>query len=127
MRRWLSSAHRSSLAAEARRRMLAPLLERGWALHPERDAIQKTFVFDSRASPFPSSARGDSPFCAAFSFMTRVAMVAEKLDHHPEWTNVYGRVDVTLTTHDAGGVSEKDVELANLMDAFAGELAKHDQ
>jgi 4a-hydroxytetrahydrobiopterin dehydratase len=71
----------------------------------ERDAICRTFRF--------------SDFTAAFAFMTRTAIMAEKLDHHPEWFNVYNRVDVTLTTHDAGGVTELDVTLAGLMDTAA--------
>ena len=71
----------------------------------ERDAIQRTFRF--------------ADFAAAFAFMTRVALMAEKLDHHPEWFNVYNRVDVTLTTHDADGVTELDVKLATFMDMAA--------
>lgn len=71
----------------------------------ERDAIQRTFRF--------------ADFTAAFGFMTRTALMAEKLDHHPEWFNVYNRVDVTLTTHDADGVTELDVTLAGLMDMAA--------
>jgi 4a-hydroxytetrahydrobiopterin dehydratase len=70
-----------------------------------RDAITRTFRF--------------SDFAAAFGFMTRTALMAEKLDHHPEWFNVYNRVDVTLTTHDADGVTELDVTLAGLMDMAA--------
>jgi len=70
-----------------------------------RDAIQRTYRF--------------ADFTAAFGFMTRTALMAEKLDHHPEWFNVYNRVDVTLTTHDADGVTELDVTLAKLMDAAA--------
>jgi 4a-hydroxytetrahydrobiopterin dehydratase len=70
-----------------------------------RDAIQRTYRF--------------SDFTAAFGFMTRTALMAEKLDHHPEWFNVYNRVDVTLTTHDADGVTELDVTLAKLMDMAA--------
>ena len=69
-------------------------------------ALEKTFVF------------GD--FVQAFGFMTRAAMVAEKMDHHPEWFNVYRTVAVTLSTHDAGGLTERDVELAEKMDALAG-------
>ena len=72
----------------------------------ERDAIQRTFRV--------------SDFTAAFGFMTRMALMAEKLDHHPEWFNVYNRVEVTLATHDANGVTELDVELASFMDAAAG-------
>lgn len=71
----------------------------------ERDAITRTFRF--------------ADFPAAFAFMTRCALAAERMDHHPEWTNVYNRVVVTLTTHDAGGLTEKDVALAHVMDAAA--------
>ena len=70
----------------------------GWAAAEGRDAITRTFQFKD--------------FNAAFGFMTRAALAAEKLDHHPEWFNVYNRVEVTLTTHDAGGLSQRDVELA---------------
>ena len=77
----------------------------GWAAADGRDAITKTFRF--------------ADFNAAFGWMTRVALAAEKLDHHPEWFNVYSRVEVTLATHDAGGVTALDVELAKLMDAAA--------
>lgn len=59
-------------------------------------------------------------FNAAFAFITRVAMLAEKLDHHPEWFNVYNKVDVTLSTHDAGGVTAKDIEMAKAMERYAG-------
>jgi 4a-hydroxytetrahydrobiopterin dehydratase len=75
----------------------------GWADVPGRDAIAKKFVF--------------ADFNAAFGFMSRVALMAEKMDHHPEWFNVYKTVDVTLATHDAGGVTEKDIALAKFMDA----------
>ena len=71
----------------------------------ERDAIRRTFRF--------------ADFTAAFGWMTRMALMAEKLDHHPEWFNVYNRVDVTLTTHDADGVTELDVRLAKMMDSAA--------
>lgn len=77
----------------------------GWSAAEGRDAIVKTFKF--------------ADFNAAFGWMTRVALAAEKLDHHPEWFNVYSRVEVTLATHDAGGVTALDVELAKLMDAAA--------
>ena len=70
-----------------------------------RDAIVRSFRF--------------SDFTAAFGWMTRMALMAEKLDHHPEWFNVYNRVDVTLATHDAGGVTELDVRLAEMMDSAA--------
>ena len=75
----------------------------GWrAADESRDAIVKEFRFKD--------------FNAAFGFMSRVALYAERHDHHPEWLNVYNRVDITLTTHDAGGVSDKDVALAHFMD-----------
>ena len=82
----------------------------GWIAVDGREAIQKTFRFKD--------------FNQAFGFMTRVALHAEKLDHHPEWFNVYNRVEVTLATHDAGGVTELDVKLARLMDAAAGTLGE---
>lgn len=84
--------------------VLAPLLANGWAMADGREAIVKTFRFKD--------------FNAAFGWMTRVAMWAEKLDHHPEWSNVYRTVTVTLTTHDAGGLTALDVELAGKMDAM---------
>src|SRR5665213_3322341 len=74
----------------------------GWAEVAGRDAITRTFVFKD--------------FNQAFGFMTRAALVAEKMDHHPEWSNVYKNVEVTLSTHDAGGVTELDVKLAEAMD-----------
>lgn len=78
----------------------------GWrAAEGERDAILKTFKF--------------ADFNAAFGFMTRVALMADKLDHHPEWFNVYNRVEVLLATHDADGVTELDVKLATFMDSIA--------
>ncbi len=78
----------------------------GWsAVDGDRDAITKTFKFKD--------------FNAAFGWMTRMALAAEKLDHHPEWFNVYNRVEVVLTTHDADGVTELDLTLATMMDAAA--------
>ena len=77
----------------------------GWAAAPGRDAITKSYRF--------------TDFNAAFGWMTRVALAAEKLDHHPEWFNVYNRVEVTLATHDADGVTELDVRLAQIMNAAA--------
>jgi len=74
----------------------------GWSAAEGRDALAKTFRFKD--------------FNAAFGWMTRIALAAEKMDHHPEWFNVYNRVEVTLATHDADGVTELDVELARIMD-----------
>jgi 4a-hydroxytetrahydrobiopterin dehydratase len=92
------------LSGEARKAALAKL--KGWSDVSGRDAISKKFVF--------------ADFNQAFGFMTRAALVAEKLDHHPEWFNVYKTVEVTLSTHDAGGLTELDIELAETMDKFAG-------
>jgi 4a-hydroxytetrahydrobiopterin dehydratase len=91
------------LSAEARRRALGGLP--GWTDVQGRDAIGKTFVFKD--------------FNEAFGFMTRAALVAEKMDHHPEWHNVYKTVEVVLSTHDAGGVTALDIELARAMNAIA--------
>ncbi len=87
----------------ARKAALAQLA--GWSEVNGRDAIAKKFVFKD--------------FSEAFGFMTRVALVAEKLDHHPEWFNVYKTVEVTLSTHDAGGLTELDVKLAGVMNKLA--------
>ena len=91
------------LAGEARKAALARL--KGWNETSGRDAITRKFVF--------------ADFNEAFGFMTRTALIAEKLDHHPEWFNVYKKVEVTLATHDAGGVTELDIELAEAMDKLA--------
>ncbi|KAB0266453.1 4a-hydroxytetrahydrobiopterin dehydratase [Microvirga brassicacearum] len=96
------------LTDEERAEML-PALE-GWALVEGRDAIHKTFVF------------GD--FNEAFGWMTRVAIAAEKRNHHPEWSNTYRRVEVTLTTHAAKGLTRNDVELAQDMDRFAAGMSQ---
>ena len=95
---------RHKLTGDARKAALARLA--GWSEAKGRDAITKKFVF--------------SDFNAAFGFMTRAALVAEKLDHHPEWFNVYKNVEVTLSTHDAGGLTDRDVTLAEAMDKLAG-------
>jgi 4a-hydroxytetrahydrobiopterin dehydratase len=95
---------RDKLSGDARKAALARIP--GWSETPGRDAIAKRFIFKD--------------FNAAFGFMTRAALVAEKMDHHPEWFNVYKTVDVTLSTHDAGGLTELDVKLAEAMDRLAG-------
>jgi 4a-hydroxytetrahydrobiopterin dehydratase len=92
------------LTADARKAALAKLA--GWSEVSGRDAITRKFVFKD--------------FNQAFGFMTRAALVAEKMDHHPEWFNVYKTVDVTLSTHDAGGLTDLDVKLAEAMNALAG-------
>ena len=91
------------LSAEARKQALGGIP--GWTEAPGRDAIGKTFVFKD--------------FNEAFGFMTRAALVAEKMDHHPEWRNVYKTVEVVLSTHDAGGLTVLDIELARAMNAIA--------
>ncbi|QIE40900.1 4a-hydroxytetrahydrobiopterin dehydratase [Meridianimarinicoccus aquatilis] len=88
----------------ADRSVLDPVLDRGWAMTDGRDAITKTFTF--------------SDFTEAFAWMTRAALFAEKMDHHPEWFNVYKTVTVTLSTHDAGGLSQLDVKLADKLDGI---------
>jgi 4a-hydroxytetrahydrobiopterin dehydratase len=92
------------LSQTARQAAMARLS--GWKDAEGRDAIAKRFTF--------------ADFKEAFGFMTQVALVAEKMDHHPEWTNVYKTVDVTLSSHDAGGVSERDIKLAEAIDRIAG-------
>ncbi len=94
----------ATLIAEQRAAALADLP--GWSLVEGRDAITKTFTFKN--------------FNAAFGWMSRVAMLAERMGHHPEWFNVYSRVEVTLSTHDVGGLSDLDVRMAKAMEAFAG-------
>jgi 4a-hydroxytetrahydrobiopterin dehydratase len=94
------------LSAEERKSALAALS--GWTEVDGKDAITRTFVFKD--------------FNEAFGFMSRAALVAEKSDHHPEWRNVYKTVEVELSTHDAGGVTARDVELAKAMNAIAAAL-----
>ena len=91
------------LSVEARRAALGELS--GWSETPGREAIAKTFIFKD--------------FNEAFGFMARAALVAEKKDHHPEWKNVYKTVEVVLATHDAGGVTRLDIELAKTMNTIA--------
>jgi 4a-hydroxytetrahydrobiopterin dehydratase len=100
-----SMAEMSPKQLDATERRTALLELRGWNLMSDRDAITRQFRF--------------TDFSAAFGFMTRVALAAEKADHHPEWTNVWNRVDILLTTHDAGGLSRRDIDLARIIDGLA--------
>ncbi len=93
------------LVGAQRREAVRELL--GWAEVEDRDAIRKVYHFGT--------------FIEAWGFMSQVALIAEKMDHHPEWFNVYNRVEIILSTHDAGGVSERDVKLAHAIDALAPE------
>ncbi|HVL70467.1 MAG TPA: 4a-hydroxytetrahydrobiopterin dehydratase [Beijerinckiaceae bacterium] len=90
--------------SESERAELLPALD-GWSLVEGRDAIRKRYDF--------------ADFVQAFGFMARVALVAERMNHHPEWSNVYRTVEVVLSTHDAGGLTRRDVELAQRMDQLA--------
>jgi len=94
------------LSDTARKTTLGPLLDNGWSMVDGRDAIAKTYQF--------------SDFVEAMGFMTRAALWAEKWNHHPEWVNVYNRVEVTLSTHDVGGLSALDAKLARKFDGLAG-------
>ncbi|XP_070501487.1 pterin-4-alpha-carbinolamine dehydratase-like [Chironomus tepperi] len=96
----------SKLTNEQRTSLLQPLLSTGgWSMVEGRDAIYREFLFKN--------------FNEAFGFMTRVALLADKMDHHPEWFNVYNKVQVTMSTHDCGGLSERDVKLANFMNEIS--------
>ena len=88
-----------------RKTLIEPLLASGWIMDDSRDAIRRTYQFRN--------------FVQAFGWMAQVAIHAEKLNHHPEWSNVYKTVEVLLTTHDAGGLTALDAKLATLMDAAA--------
>ena len=92
------------LSDTARDSLLKPLFESGWKMVPDRDAITKTFTFED--------------FTEAFAWMTRVALWAEKWNHHPEWFNVYKTLEVTLSPHDVGGLSSLDMKLARKMDVL---------
>ena len=92
----------SKLSGSARTKALSSL--KGWTEVAGRDAIGKSFKF--------------ADFNEAWGFMTRIALAADKADHHPEWSNVYNKVEIVLSTHDAGGVSEKDVALAQFIDSI---------
>ncbi|GHC25860.1 hypothetical protein GCM10007291_27010 [Gemmobacter nanjingensis] len=97
------------LSEDARATALPPLMETGWQPVPGRDAIRKIWRFKG--------------FSEAWGFMSRAALAAERLNHHPEWLNAFNIVDVTLTTHDCGGLSDLDVKLASRMDKLAGAAA----
>jgi 4a-hydroxytetrahydrobiopterin dehydratase len=97
------------LSPDERKALLPPLAETGWAAVPGRDAIRKIWRF--------------ADFSQAWGFMSRAALAAEAADHHPEWTNRYNLVDVTLTTHDCGGLSALDLALAARLDRLAGAAA----
>ena len=90
------------LTEEERQHLLSPLLNNSWSVAESRDALTKTFIFKD--------------FNEAFGFMTRVALHADKHDHHPEWFNVYNRVNVVLATHECQGLTERDIRLAQFMD-----------
>jgi 4a-hydroxytetrahydrobiopterin dehydratase len=90
----------AKLEPSLRSKALADLAN--WRHDPQRDAITRAFKF--------------ADFAEAFAFMTQIALVAERADHHPEWSNVYNKVEITLTTHDAGGLSQRDVDMAHAVD-----------
>ena len=92
------------LSDTARESLLTPLFDTGWSMVADRDAIAKDFAFKD--------------FTEAFAWMTRAALWAEKWNHHPEWCNTYNRVTVTLTNHDAGGLSSLDAKLARKLDSL---------
>lgn len=96
---------REVLKGEDRTGKLAPLLAKGWKETADGLGLARTFRF--------------ADFSQAFAYMVRVALVAEKLDHHPDWRNVWNRVEVTLTTHSSGGISDLDIQLAAEMDRLA--------
>ena len=93
------------LSSDEKEKSLEPFLKNGWLFLSERDAISKTFTF--------------SNFVEAFGWMSKAAIVSEKLNHHPEWTNVYKTVEVTLTSHDIQGLSNLDLELASKFDSLS--------
>lgn len=99
------AAKMSKLTDKEREESLTPLKSTGWTVQSNRDAIYKEFTF------------GD--FNEAFGFMTKVALQAEKMNHHPEWFNVYNKVNITLSSHDVNGLSRRDVKLATFIDAAA--------
>ena len=97
----------SLLSAPERNAFLSPLINNGWTSTTERDAIKKVFTFKD--------------FSEAWGFMNRAALSAEKMDHHPEWLNVYNKVEVTLSTHDCNGLSMNDIKLAEIFDKLSAQ------
>ncbi|VBB25609.1 unnamed protein product [Acanthocheilonema viteae] len=93
------------LSEEQRKQLLQPLIDKGWEMVEGRDAIRKNLRFEN--------------FSEAFGFMTQVAMYAEKMDHHPEWFNIYNKIEVTLSSHDVNGLSEKDIKLASYIEKLS--------
>ncbi|VDN06027.1 unnamed protein product [Thelazia callipaeda] len=114
-----------SLNDQQREQLLQPLLEKGWKVVKGRDAIQKIIRFKdfSEVSPetFLISFMNSVQDLQAFGFMTRVAMYAEKMNHHPEWSNIYNKVEVTLNSHDVNGLSERDIELAKFIEKLCNQ------
>lgn len=100
-----SSPKRIKLSDSERAAELEPLLKSGWSVVQGRDAIKKSFKFPD--------------FSVAWGFMSRVALKAESMNHHPEWFNVYNSVDITLSTHDCTGISARDIKMANFMDTIS--------
>jgi 4a-hydroxytetrahydrobiopterin dehydratase len=98
----------NKLEGEQRNEILKQLESKNWKVLENRDALFKSFIFKN--------------FNQAFGFMTHVALLAEKLDHHPEWFNVYNKVDVTLSTHDLNGLSTYDIQMAQFMDQSADRI-----
>ncbi|EZA53907.1 hypothetical protein DMN91_009943 [Ooceraea biroi] len=104
------TAKMSKLTEKEREESLTPLKATGWIVQSNRDAIYKEFAFND--------------FNEAFGFMTRVALQAEKMNHHPEWFNVYNKVNITLSSHDVNGLSRRDVKLASFIDTAAAAAAQ---
>ncbi|GAB1602058.1 probable pterin-4-alpha-carbinolamine dehydratase isoform X1 [Argonauta hians] len=104
----MSAEKSTKLGAEERDGVLAPLMKDGWSLVKGRDAIEKEFVFKN--------------FNQCFGFMTRIALMADKMDHHPEWFNVYNKVQITLSTHEFSGLSHRDVRLATFIEKASKSL-----
>lgn len=95
----------AKLTQDEREKDLKPLLNSGWTMVENRDAIYREYVFKD--------------FNEAFGFMTRIALKADKMDHHPEWFNVYNKVQITLSSHDVSGLSQRDVKLATFINSAA--------